>query len=913
MINQSIRNIALSGLMTLLVIGLVVHLAGQTVAPVLAQDGGTATSTPEASLQDSSIATTTSEICSIDPTTGERTCSQIVVPAGTIEIINTEPADNSGVSGQACETDSQTGEVFCSEELDVENNVSSVQVPNDGSFTLSANFLNVNNSYSLVVSRSSSATGIGFQNNCTTATQTKNTERPPQGRFYNYSYNFTVKTCAAAQTTITAKLKQGNQTLRTKTWTFTATAAPTSTSTPTSTPVPTSTPTTPSNPAIPATPDAPSDVRGHWDVNLAPGKFSGSYTYYGYQTRLIGAVSSDTFEYEGVTYTVTFFKWDQSANEITFKLDKCLKPSAFSGLRVGDLTFDEIDDDAYTDSQCESNSGRDQRFDFDVSTNPLPTGSAVRVTLLLKLPDPFVITADPEFPSAGESVTLTVPSPRMTYQWQQWSGGQWTNLGSETTVASKDVSFSTRGTRKFRAVASTGSGLSIETPAIYVTWDEFEIVSEMLGAVATNVTSTTAFTTAQSSLVTCVNREVSKSYSTFYDILEEYTGATKTAVDGSCSQQSTAMFDAFHTAARAELKSLKSNNAEYAALLDSDYYSGLTEVIGHPRAMKRNSHILASSRPSTSTDSGSSSGNGGAGGTSSTDNPPGSSQPTTGLACLPSATSTPPTLMSTKMTVLNCLTVDTPRTFWEGQATLPTLRTAIENNSNYNTWLGIENWDCSMWFDAPIASCLAHDVAWDSLRKFEGGKSNDVMDVAWNPRNKYFADELFYADIKKNGCYLPSAASWLFCRLSRSVDQAFIMQIGVRSINTKQWVYTEYDEGHIEANPRFAEYRIPSVKNVTVSKPGNRKYRVNWTFDSGTVSDVSVSQYRICWTLVPRFLGSDEVCKVTGGNSTTYTYTKPLLGQDVVALKSIGVSPDKRMNLGSGRYYPAVILDRTYD
>ncbi len=587
-------------------------------------------------------------------------------------------------------------------------------------------------------------------------------------------------------------------------------------------------------------------------------------------------------------------------------MDKCLKPSDFSRLYVGDHVFDEIDGESYSESRCDSNPALRQQFTFEVSTNPLPLGGdPIRVTLLLKAPEPFVITADSYFPSAGDLVTLSVPSADMTYQWQQWSGSQWSDLDSTTTSPEKDVSFSTRGARKFRVVATTDSDYSIETPAIYVTWDEFEIVAEMLGAVATNVTSNSTFTSAQLPLVTCVNRETGESYTTFYEILEEYTGAIKSAVDGTCDQQATTMFDAFHTAARAELESLESNNAEYAALLDSDYYSGLTEVIGHPRAMKRNSHILASASPSENNEDE----NDGGRGARSTGQPPVPPPPTTGLDCLPSSENPAPTLMSTKMTVLNCLAIDTPRSFWEGQATNPTLKTAIEDN--YSSWMGYEKWDCSLWMDGPIPSCLAHDVSWDSLRKFEGGESNDTIDIEWNPRNKYFADELFYFDIKANGCYLPSAFAWPICHMGTPL-LSIMMQIGVRTLNDKVWVYTEYDEGHIEANPRFAEYRTPSVENVTISKPADNKYQVSWTYDPGTVSSVTVSQYKICWALKPRLLGDDEVCGRASGSSTSYTYTKPLLSQDVVALKSIEISPNKRMRLG-GTFYPAQLFELAYD
>ena len=609
MLNQSIRNIALPSLMSLLIIGLLVHLAGQTVAPVLAQDGGTATSTPETSSQDSGVATTTSEVCSEDPATGERTCSQIVVSAGTVDIISAEPAGisgQSGVIGQACERDSITGETFCSEALVVENNVKSAQVPNDGSFRLSANFLNVNDNYSLVVSRSSSATAIGFQNSCLTDTQTISTKRPRQGRYYNYSHDFTVKTCAAAQTTITAKLVKNRSAIRTLTWTFTSTAAPTSTSSPssTATPTPTATPAPTTSlvayPKLPPTPKAPSDTSGTWEVNLVSGVYQAGKTY-GYQNTVIGSVNSNRFQYDGKTFTVKHLRWRESGGgKLEFLLDKCLKKSDFISLEISDRTFD-TPDELYTDAQCKSDSSRDQRFTFNTSTNPLNSAEQKRVRLTMKgdsndpsIPETILIAVGSRYASANESVALrTSAISGAKYQWQKESAsGSWSSASSlsTTTIA---VS-SPRGTQKYRVVATLRSGETIESQPAYVTWDEIDILTNLTKALVSNVTSTRAYTNAESALRQCVNKAAKTSYRNLDEILSNYHGTSKTTFESSCNTQLTAMFSALESEFRSKLQNLTKNNTEYRKLLAADHYDGFAKSVGEAKVLRRNSWKLAS-------------------------------------------------------------------------------------------------------------------------------------------------------------------------------------------------------------------------------------------------------------------------------------------------------------------------------
>ena len=229
-------------------------------------------------------------------------------------------------------------------------------------------------------------------------------------------------------------------------------------------------------------------------------------------------------------------------------------------------------------------------------------------------------------------------------------------------------------------------------------------------------------------------------------------------------------------------------------------------------------------------------------------------------------------------------------------------------------------------FDGPLPSCLKHDVAWGSLRKFvvndtdgitANDENDDTLDETWNPRNKFLADEKFFADIKANGCQnrTPGAAPLAWCALP-SLVQAFTMRYGVRNINSKDWPYTSYDLGHIDADAQFTEYQIPSVTNVSVSKSESlltNDYIVNWTYSPGTVQTAAVFAYRLCWETVTLGLTSER-CETTSGENTSYTIKIPKVSPiSVKLLKSIEIAPDGNSLRFGELYYPRQTLNLKYN
>ena len=85
------------------------------------------------------------------------------------------------------------------------------------------------------------------------------------------------------------------------------------------------------------------------------------------------------------------------------------------------------------------------------------------------------IGVDLQSPFVGQAVTMTVSTTGSSgtvssYQWQEWSGGSWTDLGATTTSAIRSESSSVSGYRIFRVVVAYTSGTPVESYAITIEW-----------------------------------------------------------------------------------------------------------------------------------------------------------------------------------------------------------------------------------------------------------------------------------------------------------------------------------------------------------------------------------------------------------------------------------------------------------
>ena len=557
------------------------------------------------------------------------------------------------------------------------------------------------------------------------------------------------------------------------------------------------------------------------------------------------------------------------------------------------------------------------------------------------------VSASPEYPESADAakrtVTLTaggdVPSGAR-YQWQEDTGtGAWTNLGAASTSPTKQVSSTARGTRKFR-VAVTHAGVTAHSEPVYVTWDEWAIVADVIGDLSSAAASSTAYTEAQTALLTCMNATGSGAvgdsgpsgqaptpppavtFGSFDDILSRYTGAVKARMEagGDCAATSTTMFDTNQSVTRAELARLKAGSSAkavlYAGWLSTPQGQHFEANLGDPDELKFVSYLGATTfepgqftRPLYSSASGEE-------GASGQDAPKPTDLPVlgTGLGCLPNNVDGEDLSLANKIVVLNCLVFSTPHDFWVEQSLKTIDNNALKASGRFD-WLGYEHWDCTRWFDGPLPSCLKHDVALASLKKFVGGTEEDTLDESWNPRNKLLVDPNFLIDIGVNGCQNPTfgASSLLWCQIYEWL-QALTMYAGVAWYNNKDWVYTRYDLEHINERLGFAEYHIPSVNNVSVSSSPSRLphltvYRVDWMYNPGTVSTASASHFRICW----QQSRGDDLCREVDGNDSDYELV--VLGV-LDSLKSIEVEPSRRVWVGTrpfaSSYYPPAIVNLTY-
>ena len=104
---------------------------------------------------------------------------------------------------------------------------------------------------------------------------------------------------------------------------------------------------------------------------------------YGYEYGDFGSIGDRTFVYDGRTYRIDFLKWDDSAEEVEFQLEECLKPSEFTSLTIGSRTFTRAtasyqEED---DGDCNRDRSDNQEWEWDTSSNPLPAGQSVNITL----------------------------------------------------------------------------------------------------------------------------------------------------------------------------------------------------------------------------------------------------------------------------------------------------------------------------------------------------------------------------------------------------------------------------------------------------------------------------------------------------------------------------------------------------
>ena len=510
-------------------------------------------------------------------------------------------------------------------------------------------------------------------------------------------------------------------------------------------------------------------------------------------------------------------------------------------------------------------------FRVVASYGSLGSASSLPVMVVWR-PLGVVVSSSPAYPESGDAakrtVTLTASSTAptgATYQWQQWSNGGWTNLGTVSTSTVKSVSYGSRGTRKFRAMVSYGTLSPATSPPVYVTWDEAKIFVDLITELASTVTTTAAYKNAEKQFLQCVNvgRSGDKRYASFEDVLGDYAGAVKSAVDD-CegrSSSSTRMFVTVQGETKTALASLKSKS-EYAGLLSTERGREFESRVGNASVLKLAAHHLAYEPPQPT------------GSTTASVIAPKPPQLPSGFGCLTEAGSNPS--LKAKLRALNCLVFTTAHAFWvKNKAKLRvSLTSSVLLDGGLSAgpfpWLSLGGDDrCSVVPDGPRTACFKHDFIYGSLSKFVGTGSYDEIDTVWNPRNRAATDAKFQTDIARYGCEAIHGG-WdpgdigieITCAFS-SENLAWGMAWGVR--NLPSWAYPAFpsfewgdwptlqeDLDSIQRSIFFIECKgDPRVEIDFKVIRENQTVTIgwsNWTLPK-TCSGVVINKVELCWSI----------------------------------------------------------------
>ena len=447
------------------------------------------------------------------------------------------------------------------------------------------------------------------------------------------------------------------------------------------------------------------------------------------------------------------------------------------------------------------------------------------------------------------------------------------------------------------------------------TWDATKIVVDMLSAMERRGGALSAYTTAQTAFLNCVQRRTGTRLASFDAALERYAGRTKTAVDACESSGAprsgdlpalarTTMFATYQRLSKQELAAMRRTSSEYDLLLSTDLGREFLNSVSSPEIVKRYAGYIAQSG----------SGSGGVSGQASA----------TGFNCIP-RTNPSGNQLNLKLEALDCLIFDTPHSWWrtngvalENRIKNPTtwpryafLDTAADRCTGIRPFFGIGPDTTG---DGPVPSCVKHDVAYASLQEFKGTSGGNELDETWNPVNKYLADSKFFRDIDTHDCEDPSLATRIsYCLLSKRAT-ANLYHFGVAIIN-KGWPIAIQDMERANYgideryNPSFincATPFIPGVTNLIVSAARN-VFTAKWNFHKGCVVGLSNVRFVLeddSGTLNPLLTVYSAIAPASSCTKERSTYACTyVLPSYLVPAQSISVTVEPtHLRYGPGKY-----------
>ncbi len=371
------------------------------------------------------------------------------------------------------------------------------------------------------------------------------------------------------------------------------------------------------------------------------------------------------------------------------------------------------------------------------------------------------------------------------------------------------------------------------------------ILLDLLVDLEAAISSDTDFTAAETAFVNCMDNLVDDAPESFDDALEMYKDTAAAAFDG-CAEE-TGILDTYEETAKAKLTELstpdsnggRGNRAEtdasrYASLLNTVVGRAFVEEVGSPNLIL--DYATYTSNPSELPWTA-----------------PGSTAVSTysdivnlcGLDTPPDGDTTP----EDRMTKLNCTIFNTTMDFWAVQNNHNALVTGISGQ-----WLYSDADRCTKSLDLTVYACNRHDVAYGTLQRIyaeEVDTEGDVMDDAWNPRNKYLSDDIFRKEIARYGCDHLVVGGLQQCgSLSkRSLANAYFA--AVAGINSKGWHLSVQEVTDAETTPlRFGICNPPTIQNVNYVNDG-WQITAEWQPKPSCISGVKSGKQSWDWAVEP--------------------------------------------------------------
>ena len=402
------------------------------------------------------------------------------------------------------------------------------------------------------------------------------------------------------------------------------------------------------------------------------------------------------------------------------------------------------------------------------------------------------------------------------------------------------------------------------TPTATTTATDFEVLANLIAQTVQDVYADSSFTTKETAFLNCMQRENDSRPDSFDDVLDEYIGSTKTAVD-TCDAE-TGIFQMFHELSKSKLDAIinpplaPSSAADtrttlitssYGTILNGSYGTSFKMNINTPDVVKDFARIRserAAGMPAARS-----------GGSE-----PGVDEDYTiqdTFDCIPDPDDELPTDpdvdLARKLEVLNCVVLKSPWSFWSWER-----NALMVVHSRGWLWSNPDNDHCSKSFDGPEPACFRHDFAFETLQKVVESENDGLdIDAAWNPRNKYLADLVMRRDIERNGCLAIQDENWLFSTVRHmgcvgtNGFTAGLYTWATNKFNSKGWVITPAEVRHAENLRQYTECMPPTIDDIEWSNDQNNQWKIyaDWPDHSNCHGTVNIKKHKIQW----KFEGTD--------------------------------------------------------